>query len=137
MQPPLCHDWPEIRVKLTLDVSKDSASIWGQEGSGNNKIRYVSALQKIMTTCSNFSLSARHHVVSKCDPFLCHDWLEIHLKLTLDADEDGPVIWGQKTGRNNRIQMVSVCYKKSRKLAVTFLHPHAIMVLPDATPPLP
>ena len=68
---------------------------------------------------------------------LCHDWPVIPLQLTLDVGEDGPVIWGWKGNGNNNIQTMLFCYKKSRKLAVTFLHPHAIMVLPYAASPMP
>jgi hypothetical protein len=88
-----------------------------------------------MTTCSHFSLSTCHHVVSQWAPPLCHDCPEICLRLTLDVGKDGPIIKGQKGVCNNRIQMMSVCNNESRKLALTFLHPHAIMVLPDGTPP--
>jgi hypothetical protein len=62
MQPLLCHDQPEIFSRLILDVSKDASVIWGHEGGGNNKIQMMlDRYKKIMTTCSNFSLSAYHH----------------------------------------------------------------------------
>jgi hypothetical protein len=67
-------------------------------------------------------------------PPFCHDCPEIFLRLTLDVGKDCPVIWRQKGNSNNRIQTMLVCNKKSRKLAVTFLNPHSIMVLLDATP---
>jgi hypothetical protein len=65
---------------------------------------------------------------------LCQDQPKIQMRLTLDVGEGWPIIWGQKSGSSNSIQTMSVCYKKSRKLAVTFLLMHAIMVLPNATP---
>ncbi len=67
----------------------------------------------------------------------CHDQPEICLRLTLDVGEDGPVMWGQGGSGNNRIQTMLAHYKTSWLLAVIFLYRHAIMVLLNATPPLP
>jgi hypothetical protein len=68
---------------------------------------------------------------------LCHAWPKTCLRLTLDVSEDGSIIWGHEGGGNNNIQPMSVCYKNQENLTLFCLHSHAIMLLPNAIPPMP
>ncbi len=65
---PLCHDWSETCLRLTLDASEDGPVIWGQRVVAATTLDHVSLLQKIKKSCINFSPSVCHHVVAQYIP---------------------------------------------------------------------
>jgi hypothetical protein len=67
----------------------------------------------------------------------CHWQPEIHIKLTLDVGQDGPVILGEKGHGTNYFQTMLVCKQKSRASVENSLHPLAIILLPNAPLALP
>jgi hypothetical protein len=67
----------------------------------------------------------------------CHGWPEIHIRLTLDVGQRGPVILGGEGCGNNSFQTMLVHKQKSRAIVENSLHPLAIILLPNAPPPLP
>ena len=75
----------------------------------------VSLLHIIKKTCRTFLQPHAITVLTNATP-PCHDLSKICLRITLDIIEDGPVIWVQKGGSNNNIQMMSVCYKNQEIL---------------------
>ena len=65
----------------------------------------------------------------------CHGRPEIHIKLTLDVGQHGPVKLGGEGRCNNSFPTKLVPKQKSKAIVGISLHPVAIILLPNAPPP--
>jgi hypothetical protein len=62
---------------------------------------------------------------------------EIHIRLTMDDGQDGPVILGGEGRSKDNFQTMLGRKQKSRAIVKNSLHPLAIILLPNAPPSLP
>jgi hypothetical protein len=60
----------------------------------------------------------------------CNGQPTIHITLTLDVGQDGPVVLGGEGCGNNSFLTMLVCKQKSMAIVGNSLHPLAIVLLP-------
>ena len=100
----------------------------GRRGPRQQKLQDNVGLQtNIKGNCSKFSPSTPH----------CNWQPEIHIRLTLYVVQHGPVILGGEGRGNNSFKTVLVCKQISKAIVGNSLNPLAIILLPNAPPPLP
>jgi hypothetical protein len=102
MRPPHCHRRLEIHIKLTLDVVQDGPVILGGEGRGNNSFQTKLVCKQKSREIVENSLHPLAIIFLPNAPPHCHGWPKIHIRLTMDVGQDGPVILrGEGRGNNS------------------------------------